>query len=124
MKQGHLGNEQVQARLKGRDRDKFRQQEDDLKNVLSTHTGRRVLWRIIRGWAADVTGTFSISMTGNSQTFFNEGQRSVAVRVMQECQRVSPLDYVAMLTEQLQRQKEEDLQRKDAVTQAEKDEPS
>ena len=49
----------------------------NLKEVLSTSAGRNVLWHIL-----DNAGIYTSSFTGNSQTFFNEGRRSLGLYIL------------------------------------------
>lgn len=49
-----------------------RQWEKDLRDVMSTPQGRRVLWEIL-----DFTAPMSCAFTGNSGSFFLEGKKSV-----------------------------------------------
>lgn len=58
------------------EKDARQQAMDDLNAVLGTPAGERVIWSIL-----DACGVFRTSMTGNSQTFFNEGRRSVGLEI-------------------------------------------
>jgi hypothetical protein len=107
--EGHLSNSESQRRLRQREKDKKRQAETDLKEVMSTAQGRRFVWRLIRQ-----SGTFDVSFTGNNTTFFNEGRRSVGVELMTEAQSVAAADYVHMLTETLRASEEDALLKKSA----------
>lgn len=51
---------------------------DALNHVLSTELGRWFFCRIF-----DHTGILKRSFTGNSETYFNEGRRSVGITYMQ-----------------------------------------
>lgn len=51
---------------------------EDAKAVLmDTPAGRRVLWHLL-----EFCGVFSTTFTGNSQTFFKEGARSVGLHLL------------------------------------------
>ena len=47
------------------------------KSVMNSPDGKRVLWDIL-----SVCGVFNLSMTGNSWTYFNEGQRKIGLYIM------------------------------------------
>ena len=50
---------------------------EDLKWVLSNKRGRRFIWRFL-----EKAGVFKSSFTGNSETFFREGQRNMGLMVL------------------------------------------
>ena len=52
--------------------------EDYQKVFMSTPEGRRVLADLLA-----FTGMFELSFTGNSKTFFNEGKRSVCIKLLE-----------------------------------------
>lgn len=52
---------------------------DDLRFVMGVPQGRRVLFRIL-----DRCGVYRSSFTGNSQTYFNEGERNIGLYVLSE----------------------------------------
>jgi len=47
------------------------------KSLINSPDGKQVLWDIL-----SVCGVFNLSMTGNSWTYFNEGQRKVGLYIM------------------------------------------
>lgn len=49
-------------------------QGDDFKWIMSHKQGRRFVWRML-----ELSGMYRTSMTGNSQTFFNEGMRNFGI---------------------------------------------
>lgn len=53
----------------------------DLRTVMGTVQGRRFVWRLM-----DLAGVFRSSYTGNSDTFFREGQRNLGLIVMKDVQ--------------------------------------
>jgi DNA-binding PadR family transcriptional regulator len=62
-----------------------RELRDDYKKVfLGSESGRRVLQDIL-----DNTHVMSITFTGNSQTFYKEGQRSIGLMILQALDRRS-----------------------------------
>jgi len=50
---------------------------EDLTRVLASESGRRFLWYLM-----DRAHVFRSSFTGNSETFFREGERSVGLFVL------------------------------------------
>lgn len=56
--------------------DKYRQLLEDYQKTFSTPHGLRVLVDIL-----DMTHMFSLSMTGNSMTYFNEGERHIGFKI-------------------------------------------
>jgi hypothetical protein len=72
------------------------QYRSDLKTVMETPQGRRVLYRVVFQLAA----VESLSYTGSSeQTFFREGRRDVGISLMRELQDELPEQYLTMLSE-------------------------
>jgi hypothetical protein len=65
-----------------------------LKTVMSTREGRRYVW-----WLLDQCGVFRTSFTGNSTTFFNEGQRNVGLILMGDVNAACPEQYLVMINE-------------------------
>lgn len=74
----------------------------DLKFILSEAAGRRFVFDLIDRRCL----VFSPSYTGNSETYLREGMRKVGIEMMQEVQKLFPEQYVKMINEQfnLQRQ--------------------
>jgi hypothetical protein len=69
--------------------------QKDFLEIAGSASGRRFLYALI-----DDCGGFSLSYTGEALgTAFNEGRRSVAVRLLQRFQLHAPNEYVAMLVE-------------------------
>lgn len=85
-------NQVKEASLK--ERDKQRTREDDIKFLLSTVQGRRFFFDYI-----DFCGVFKCVFTGNSTTYFNEGQRNVGLRLLDDMNRVAPEAYALMMKE-------------------------
>jgi hypothetical protein len=67
---------------------------DDFKWIVAHAQGRRFLWRLL-----SMTGVFRTSMTGDSWTFHNEGQRNIGLQLMAEFNEHSLDAYVRMLKE-------------------------
>jgi hypothetical protein len=88
------GQEQTAAE---RDRAAIREATDELNDfiwLMGEKRGRRVIRRLL-----EHTGVFRSSMTGNSQTFFNEGVRSVGLKLMNLINSSDLDNYVLMLKE-------------------------
>lgn len=68
---------------------------DDFKWLMGDGRGRRVMYRLL-----ERTGVFRSSFTGNSETFFLEGQRNVGLMLMAQIHEACPEQYTAMLKEQ------------------------
>jgi hypothetical protein len=67
---------------------------NDLKFLLSTDQGRRFIWKLI-----SKCGVFRQSFTGNSQTFFMEGERNIGLFVLDSVMEADPEAYVKMYTQ-------------------------
>ena len=65
-----------------------------LRAVMATREGRRTMWRIF-----EATGFHSISFTGNSETYFREGKRSVGLSLHTEMMDLCPEAYWLMVNE-------------------------
>ncbi len=68
------------------------QARDDLNFVLRNPAARRVLWRIM-----DRCGIYSACFTTNSQTFYEEGKRSVGLSIVGDLVALSPDAYPNLL---------------------------
>jgi hypothetical protein len=65
---------------------KLRERElNDYRFVLSRPEGRRLLWNLM-----DKSGIFRLSFTGDSKTFFREGQRSVGLVIYKNIDDAQP----------------------------------
>jgi hypothetical protein len=81
--------------------DATRQQElVDFAQIMSTHVGRRFMWRML-----EITGFQKTSFTGNSTTFFNEGQRNIGLQLWADMNAACPEQYVPMIAEARERDK-------------------
>lgn len=77
-----------------KERDKQKTKDEDIRFVLSTVQGRRFFYDYIV-----FCGVFKTTFTGNSETFFKEGQRNVGLRLLEDMNRVSPEAYALMMKE-------------------------
>ena len=74
-----------------------KQNDDDMRALLSTPAGRRFFWRVLTQ-----SGLYSSSYAESpTATAYNEGRRSVGLALMQEAQRVDAQRYAVALREQL-----------------------
>lgn len=67
---------------------------DDLRWMMSDKRGRRVMWRLL-----ETSGVYRSSFTGNSETFFREGQRNVGLKLLADIHEHCPDAFVLMLKE-------------------------
>lgn len=88
---------QERAKEAADERSKLAQQNEaeDFKWLMSSKRGRRIVWRLL-----ERTGVYRSSFTGNSETFFREGQRNVGLMLMAQINEFSPDQYALMLKEQ------------------------
>lgn len=68
---------------------------NDWKWLMSVPRGRRIVWRLL-----EETGQFRSSFTGNSETFFREGERNVGLKITALIGQHCAEDYAKMLLEQ------------------------
>jgi hypothetical protein len=62
--------------------------------LLNSKRGRRILVDLL-----EVTGVNRTSYTGNSETFFREGRRSVGLHILQQAQTHAPEQYLELIKE-------------------------
>lgn len=68
---------------------------EDMKLIMSTKEGRRFVWEIL-----EFCGVYRSSFTGNSETFFKEGQRNVGLMLLGKIHEHCPDGFTTMLKEQ------------------------
>lgn len=84
------------AKVKTKTDDANRTMVDDIKWLLSSPRGRRLVW-----WLLGITGVFRTSFNASgSTTFFNEGSRNVGLQLLAKVQEHCIDRYVEMLQEQ------------------------
>ncbi len=66
----------------------------DFKEIMGTALGRRFVWSLL-----GKCGIYHTSFTGNSKTFFNEGQRNVGLTYMNMVNRYCLKEYLLMVKE-------------------------
>ena len=67
---------------------------EDIRLLLSKQWGRRLVWRLL-----EQTGMYRTSFTGNSTTFFNEGQRNIGLWLVDEVLLADAEMYLLMIKE-------------------------
>lgn len=73
---------------------KERQANKDFKELMQIPAFRRFIW-----WLLEATKMFHVCMTGNSQTFFNLGERNIGLQVFVKLQTLDPDGYALMVKE-------------------------
>lgn len=91
---GDLDNASKVKRKETIDRLKERERLEGLARILSTVDGRKLHWDIFAR-----CHMFETSFTGNNTTFFNEGERNVALRLLADIMKVAPLSFIEMWKE-------------------------
>jgi len=66
----------------------------DIRELLRTPGGRRFMWRYL-----DRCGVYRSSFTGNSQTFFLEGERNIGLQMITDIMDADPGLYIEMIKE-------------------------
>lgn len=66
----------------------------DLRAIMESPTGRRFMWRLL-----EQTGLYKTSFTGNSTTFFNEGQRNIGLWLISQVNENCLDEYTRMVKE-------------------------
>lgn len=69
-------------------------EEADFRQLMAEPWGRRIVWRTLQR-----CGVFCSSMTGNSETFYREGRRSVGLEFLLNCNRLCAEEYRQMVEE-------------------------
>lgn len=77
-----------------KERDTKKRQAEDMRSVLGTIQGRRLIWRYLKECRI-----FEVSFTGNSTTFFNEGMRNIGLKILSDINEADPGAYNKMLSE-------------------------
>ena len=76
----------------------------DIKDILETDAGIRFFKRFLRE-----SKMFTTTFTGNSQTFFLEGQRALALRFFADICDAAPARIIDVITEKIEEDKTDDL---------------
>jgi hypothetical protein len=72
----------------------------DIRHVLKDPEGRRFLWKVLGD-----AGVFRSSFTGNSETFYNEGKRSLGLAILKDIMDARPEAFLMMQREYVSEQK-------------------
>lgn len=96
-------------RLRRREAARLVEQAQDLREVMSLPAGRRLLWRLLGD-----AGIFRTSFTGNSETFFREGERNLGLKVFNAIHQVCPDLYLVMQQEAVDRERSDALEDRSA----------
>jgi hypothetical protein len=87
--------------------DRRRERElNDIRKVLSSSEGRRFCWRVL-----SESGLYKTSFTGNSQTFFLEGRRSLGLFLLNELMSANATAFASMQQEHYSEKTSEELLR-------------
>lgn len=76
-------------------RERRKREVEDFKWLMADKRGRRIVWRLL-----EHAGVYRTSFTGNSETFFREGCRSMGLLIVGEIHESCPKHYLTMLEEQ------------------------
>lgn len=86
-----VANEEVAKKLQDRQKLKAEQHAADIAWLLADVRGRRLYWR----WL-ERTHIFKTSFTGNSETFFREGERNIGLILLEDLNVHAPEQYAVM----------------------------
>ena len=67
---------------------------DDISALMAMPEFRRYVW-----WLLEQSHVFRTSFTGNSETFFREGERNIGLKVFLEINQECPEHYATMVKE-------------------------
>ena len=74
----------------------------DLREVMSTPAGRRVMWKLL-----SIAKMFSPCFTGNSRTYYNEGRREMMLPLYDDLLKADDLLFFKMRRENMKQSKED-----------------
>lgn len=77
-------------------------QRGNLKQIMATPAGREFMWVLL-----DRCGIYRSSFTGNSETFFREGERNIGLYLTAQLNRECVAEYAEMQREALRREEDE-----------------
>jgi len=93
-KEYNASNEQEVKNATLKEKNRRDTELDDLRQLLKTKWGRRLIWRVL-----EKAGIHRTSFTGNSTTFFNEGQRNIGLWLESEVTDADTNGYLQMIKE-------------------------
>lgn len=110
-KEGYLGNEEAQKRLRANQKLAETQAAADLKELLSVPAGRRFIWAL----ATDICKVNKQSFTGElATTSYQEGMRSVGIHLLAAAEQVAPEQHTKMILEAFTKRADDELHRRTA----------
>lgn len=90
-----VGKRKSKAKLRGE------RENEEFRDVLSTHSGRAVIWKIM-----GECGIFRAGPTDKLETFRDLGRRDVGLSIMSDCLRIDGNLYLKMQKEAIERNEE------------------
>jgi len=87
-------HEKAEADRQEKQRITLRQETDDFKWLMADPRGRRIVWGLL-----ELTGVYRSSFTGNSETFFREGERNIGLKIVHKIHAHCPDKYATMTKE-------------------------
>ena len=97
------GHEKSQRERQKRQRSDAYMEDDDMKWLMGSRQGRRIMHRVL-----DRAGIFRTSFTGNSETFFREGERNVGLILFNQIMVACPESFTQMMKDQKERRSSTD----------------
>lgn len=96
-------SDEAQVKKAGTKARLFRDKQlNDVRFILADVQGRRFLYRYL-----EETGVFKSSFTGSSETFFNEGQRNIGLKLLADITEADSEAFVKMMAEAKKRELED-----------------
>jgi hypothetical protein len=80
--------------------------------VMQNPKGRHFVWSLL-----ERCGLYQMSFTGNSETFFREGRRSIGLEMIADLEEVTPLEFLDMWSEHFKKAREKVIEKLDAEKQ-------
>lgn len=79
---------------RAKQKEKFQEEDElkDLNEILALESGKRFIWRYL-----EKCGVFSSSFTGNSETFFREGERNIGLQLLAEVTKANAQSLIDMM---------------------------
>lgn len=75
-------------------------ENNDLRHVMGTRQGRRFVYKIMMRYCGFITSSYDAS---GSRVYFNEGQRSIGLRLFTDIDVACPERFIEMITESKQK---------------------
>jgi hypothetical protein len=96
-KQYDVGDEAEVKKRKTKAELRREQEIEDIRRALSNKATRNLIWRIL-----GECGLYRLSFTGNSETFFKEGRRSIGQWLLNELNETDPKIYISLLSDNIE----------------------